>query len=94
MVGNLPSVWFFINPRVAIDMSNIAYQIPFVGMPYEFYKTGSIRQSAPGTIAHFLALSAGKHAIHAWLGFFNTLTTTLDSRYGLVLFPIANCVYD
>lgn len=47
---------------------SIAYQIPIVGMPYEFATTGNVRHSAPGSIAQFLAISAGKRATHAFLG--------------------------
>ncbi len=47
---------------------SIAYKIPIFGMPYEFATTGSVRHSAPGSIAQFLAISAGKRATHAFLG--------------------------
>ncbi len=44
------------------------YHLPIIGMPYELYKTGNVRQSAPGSVAQFLAISASKRAVHAWLG--------------------------
>ncbi len=44
------------------------FQIPIVGMPYELIKTGSVRHSAPGSVAQFLAISAAKRGVHAWLG--------------------------
>ncbi len=47
---------------------SIAYHIPIFGMPYEFATTGNVRHSAPGSIAQFLAISAGKRATHAFLG--------------------------
>ena len=49
-------------------MLRLAYQIPIFGMPYEFLSTGSVRHSAPGSIAQFLAISAGKRGVHAVLG--------------------------
>ncbi len=49
-------------------MTRLAYQIPIFGMPYEFLSTGSVRHSAPGSIAQFLAISAGKRGVHAVLG--------------------------
>ncbi len=49
-------------------MTRLAFQIPLFGMPFEFLTTGSVRHSAPGSIAQFLAISAGKRGVHAVLG--------------------------
>ena len=51
-----------------IDTMSIAYHIPIVGMPYEFASTGSVRHSAPGSIAQFLTISAAKRLTHWYLG--------------------------
>lgn len=47
---------------------SIAYQIPLVGMPYEFLSTGSVRHSAPGSISQFLTVTAAKRLTHWYLG--------------------------
>lgn len=47
---------------------SIAYQIPLVGMPYEFLSTGSVRHSAPGSITQFLTITAAKRLTHWYLG--------------------------
>ena len=49
-------------------MTRLAFQIPLFGMPFEFLTTGSVIHSAPGSIAQFLAISAGKRGVHAVLG--------------------------
>lgn len=49
-------------------MTRLAFQIPIIGIPYEFLTTGSVRHSAPGSISQFLLHSAGKRGLHAWLG--------------------------
>jgi hypothetical protein len=51
-----------------IDMSRLLYQIPLVGLPYEFVSTGSIRHSAPGSITQFLTVTAAKRLTHWYLG--------------------------
>ncbi len=58
---------FDVNQDV-IDMTRLAFQIPIIGVPYEFFTTGSVRHSAPGSIGQFLLHSAGKRSLHAWLG--------------------------
>jgi len=58
---------FDVNQDV-IDMTRLAFQIPIIGIPYEFLTTGSVRHSAPGSIGQFLLHSAGKRSLHAWLG--------------------------
>ncbi len=48
--------------------SRLYYAIPIIGMPYEFWKTRSVKHSAPGAIGSYIAMAIGKRAVHAWLG--------------------------